>query len=172
MAFGASPLNTDHKLLPSAFQTNAYFLYCVHIPVEHSNMFWRLSCLRRAPLPMRSQQGAHFWRALMKGFELILCCSWTPKYIRLDSSSNRNFQDTVTARDAPGAVRDLTDGISPEPKPDSARGHPLGVNTTPICSSQQHHNRAGRVDLCPAAVFSSALHAEMLDIRQQSTRGS
>lgn len=41
-------------------------------------------------------------------------------------------------RNAPGAVRDLTDGISPEPKHDSehlsARGHPLGVNTTPIIS--------------------------------------
>lgn len=36
----------------------------------------------------------------------------------------------VCAGDAPEAVRNLKDGISPEPKPDSgflsARGHPLG----------------------------------------------
>lgn len=39
-------------------------------------------------------------------------------------------------------------------------------------NSKQRHHFAGCVDLCPPAVYGSALHAEMLEARQQSEGGS
>lgn len=46
----------------------------------------------RHHFPCGVSRGANFWGTLMKGFKLILCCSWTKKYIHLDSSRNSKFQ--------------------------------------------------------------------------------
>lgn len=71
-------------------------------------LFWMslLGCLGR----QRFSWEAHFWRTVMKGFKLILCLSWTPKYIHWDSSRSSNFkrQEAVTDRSVDGCNSDLT----------------------------------------------------------------
>lgn len=98
-----SAIHTDHKLLSWEFQTNSSWFVSSFTSTFLLNVFFECqgsAVWEGLGFPCEAGRGAHFWGSLMKGFEPILCWSWTQKYIHLDSSSNSNFQhgQAVTVR--------------------------------------------------------------------------
>lgn len=87
------------------------FLWWFHIPAEHRQaVLFCSSAWGGNASHVKPAGEAHFWRTIMKGFDLILCLSWTPKYIHWDRSRSSNFknQGAVTARSVHGRNSDLT----------------------------------------------------------------